>query len=350
MKILSALFITVGLSIFCLGQDIRLSTVPDTVYKVADPSKQRTESWMFALIVNDSKNRTAMRPIEAKLELRSGANVVNTIVMPEQTLTSLRRTSFTIAADTPAHSIRRMYARDELFDLLFQFPQIPIGWKVDRVRVTLRLALPYKMETELTTEVPISVYQQKTAINFPIRGPAIITQGMFNNGGHIGYHTQFALDVNGLTRNYAAMVKDAEELNAYATWGREVLAPADGVVVYARNDVPDNGAGVAPETVITKLSDPIHANGGNAVVISHGNSEYSVMMHMQQGSVRVTKNQNVKRGDVIGLIGCSGDCFGPHLHFQVQTGPELFKHPSVPVVFDNLKGTSLSRGVYFSPK
>ena len=350
MRILASFLAFSAFSAVCLGQDIRLSVAPETVYKTADPGKFPTESWMFALVVNDAKERTAMRPVNAKLELLSGATLVNTIVMPEQTLASLRRTSFKVTAETPSHSIRRVYARDELFDLLFLFPQVPIAWKVDRVRVTLRIALPDKTETEVTTEVPASTYQQKTAFNFPLRGPAIITQGMFNNGGHVGYHTQFALDVNGLTANYAAMVKDSEELNAYATWGREVLAPADGVVVYTRNDVPDNGPGVVPETVFTKLPDPIHANGGNAVVISHGNSEYSVMMHMQHGSVRVTRNQNVKRGEVVGLIGCSGDCFGPHLHFQVQTGPELFKNPSVPVIFDNLKSTSLSRGVYFSPK
>jgi murein DD-endopeptidase MepM/ murein hydrolase activator NlpD len=129
-----------------------------------------------------------------------------------------------------------------------------------------------------------------------------------------------------------------------------VLAPADGVVVNARNDVPDNGPDVAPESVFSKLSDPIQASAGNSVVISHGNSEFSVMMHMQKGSVRVTKGQSVKRGDVIGLIGSSGDSFGPHLHFQVQTGPDLFRYPSVPVVFENLKGKPLARGVYFSPK
>ena len=350
MTISKLLLVMFASCVVGVAQDIRLSTVPDPVYKIADTSKQPTESWVFHLVVNDAKDREAIRPIEAKLELRSGNTVMKTIVLPEQTLAGMRRTSFRIPKETPAHALRRMYARDELFDLRLEFPQIPISWKIDRVRVSLRLALPDKTETEVTTDVPVSTYQQKTAFIFPLRGPAIVTQGMWNNGGHSGYSNQYALDVNGLTGNYAAMLRDSEDLNAYATWGREVLAPADGEVVYARNDVPDNGPGVAPEGVFPKLSDPIEATAGNAVVISHGNSEYSVMMHMQKGSVRVTKGQAVKRGDVIGLIGSSGDSFGPHLHFQVQTGPELFRHPSVPVVFENLKGTSLARGVYFSPK
>jgi hypothetical protein len=337
-------------SAVALAQDIQLSTVPSSVIKLADNGKLPTESWMFYVVVNDRKARSEMRPVEGKLDLLSGGVVVNSIIIPEQTISKMRWKTFTLPPDLPAHSLRRVYARDEIFDVRLDFPQVPIGFKVDKVRVTLRLALPDKTETSASIDVPVTAYQQKTTLIFPMVGPAIINQGMWNNGGHSGYGNQFALDVMGLTPNYAAMNNDSDELTAYATWGREVIAPADGTVVYSRNDVPDNGPNVSPESVYAKLDDPLQATAGNAVVISHGNSEYSVMMHMQKGSVRVTKNQAVKRGDVVGLIGCSGDCFGPHLHFQVQTGPELFRYPSVPVTFDNLKGTSLLRGVYFNPK
>ena len=350
MKITSIVLAVLTFCFAAAAQDIRLAPVPDPVYKLADPGRQPIESWFFFLIVTDTAAREAITPIEAKLELKSGNTIVGTTVLPEKTLSAMRLTTFRITKETPAHSSRHRYTRDEIFDLRLEFPRVPVKWKVDRVRVALRLGLPDKTETELATEVPLVTYQQKTSLIFPLRGPAIVTQGMWNNGGHSGFSSQFALDVNALTANYAAMLKDSEDLDAYATWGREVLAPADGMVVYTRNDVPDNGPGVAPDTVFPKLPEPIEASAGNAVVISHGNSEYSVMMHMQKGSVRVIKGQTIKRGDVVGLIGSSGDSFGPHLHFQVQTGPELFKHPSVPVVFENLKGTSLSRGVYFRPK
>lgn len=350
MRFPNLILIILVLCATCISQDIRLSTVPDPVYKIADVSKQPTESWMFHLVVNDAKQRETIMPLEVRADLRSGSTIVKTIVFPEQTLTAMRWTSFRVTKETPPLSLRRIYARDEIFDVRLEFPQIPIPLKVDNVRVSIKLELPDKTETEATIDVPVGAYQQKTAFTFPLRGPAIVTQGMWNNGGHSGYSSQYALDVNGLTANYAAMLKDSEDLNAYATWGREVLAPADGVIAYARNDVPDNGPGLAPESVFSKLDEPIQASAGNAVIISHGNSEYSVMMHMQKGSVRVTKGQSVKRGDIIGLIGSSGDSFGPHLHFQVQTGPELFKHSSVPVAFENLKGRSLARGVYFSPK
>jgi len=72
------------------------------------------------------------------------------------------------------------------------------------------------------------------------------------------------------------------------------------------------------------------------------------VMHMQKGSVRVKKGDKVKRGDVIGLLGNSGDSFGPHLHFQLQDGPELFKYTSLPFEFADLKGRKFARGEYFS--
>ena len=332
------------------AQDIQLSVVPDQVYKLGDGGKLPTESFMFYIIVNDKQDREAIRVVESKAELMSAGNVVQTIVFPEAVMTRLRNTRFVVPADAPAYSLRRAYAREELFDIPYIFPQVLSTLNVDKVRVTLRLSLPDKTETTLTKEVPIGTFQQKTQFIFPIKGPGIVTQGMWNNGGHSGYGNQYAIDVNGLTANYAAMNKDSEDLDAYATWGREVIAPADGEIVYARNDVPDNGPGTNPESVFSKLPEPMLASAGNAVIVSHGSGEYSVLLHMQKGSVRVKKGQIVKRGDAIGLIGNSGDSFGPHLHFQVQTGPELFRHPSVPVRFENLKNTNLLRGVFFNAK
>ena len=134
MTISKLLLVMFASCVVGVAQDIRLSTVPDPVHKLADVSKQPTESWVFHLVVNDAKDREAIRPIEAKLELRSGNIVMKTIVLPEEALSGMRRTSFRIPKETPAHALRRMYARDELFDLRLEFPQIPISWKVDRVR------------------------------------------------------------------------------------------------------------------------------------------------------------------------------------------------------------------------
>ena len=38
----------------------------------------------------------------------------------------------------------------------------------------------------------------------------------------------------------------------------------------------------------------------------------------QQSELAVTVGQHVQRGQVIGYVGCTGFCTGPHVHFEVR--------------------------------
>jgi murein DD-endopeptidase MepM/ murein hydrolase activator NlpD len=55
---------------------------------------------------------------------------------------------------------------------------------------------------------------------------------------------------------------------------------------------------------------------GNFVVLDHGGNLATAYGH--QSSIAVTCGQQVSQGDVIGYVGCTGHCFGPHLHFEVR--------------------------------
>jgi murein DD-endopeptidase MepM/ murein hydrolase activator NlpD len=60
---------------------------------------------------------------------------------------------------------------------------------------------------------------------------------------------------------------------------------------------------------------------GNSVVISHtigGKAVDSVYAHMQAGSVVVEAGQEIKVGDLIGLVGSTGTSTGSHLHFEIH--------------------------------
>jgi murein DD-endopeptidase MepM/ murein hydrolase activator NlpD len=55
---------------------------------------------------------------------------------------------------------------------------------------------------------------------------------------------------------------------------------------------------------------------GNLVVIDHGGNLATAYGH--QSSIAVACGQQVNQGDVIGYVGCTGHCTGPHLHFEVR--------------------------------
>jgi murein DD-endopeptidase MepM/ murein hydrolase activator NlpD len=68
---------------------------------------------------------------------------------------------------------------------------------------------------------------------------------------------------------------------------------------------------------------------GNCIVIDHGYGYQTVYGHLSV--IKVTKGENVKRGDLIGLSGSTGMSNGPHLHYQVE---QFGKHEN-PVNFFN---------------
>jgi murein DD-endopeptidase MepM/ murein hydrolase activator NlpD len=55
---------------------------------------------------------------------------------------------------------------------------------------------------------------------------------------------------------------------------------------------------------------------GRAVVIDHGGGMATLYAH--QSSLAVSEGDQVERGEVIGYVGCTGLCTGPHLHFEVR--------------------------------
>jgi murein DD-endopeptidase MepM/ murein hydrolase activator NlpD len=55
---------------------------------------------------------------------------------------------------------------------------------------------------------------------------------------------------------------------------------------------------------------------GKFVLINHGFNYHSFYAHLEK--IEVKKGQSVKRGDVIGLLGNSGQVSGPHLHYEVH--------------------------------
>ena len=70
------------------------------------------------------------------------------------------------------------------------------------------------------------------------------------------------------------------------------------------------------EVVIAEYS----SSAGNYIMLNHGNGLATVYMHCSKLNVSV--GQIVEKGDIIGLVGSTGNSTGPHLHFSVRQNGE----------------------------
>lgn len=99
--------------------------------------------------------------------------------------------------------------------------------------------------------------------------------------------------------------------------GVSVRAAAAGRVIGSRNNMPD----VNVKKIGVKALKG--QDCGNGARIDHGEGWITQYCHMRRGSMRVKPGDQVKVGQVLGLVGLSGRTEFPHLHFQVQNRGKL---------------------------
>ena len=77
--------------------------------------------------------------------------------------------------------------------------------------------------------------------------------------------------------------------------GTEIIAPLDSIVRMAEKD--------------------LYYTGGT-IMLDHGHGVTSVYSHLSKILVKV--NENIKKGDIIGLVGSTGRSTGPHLDWRIN--------------------------------
>jgi murein DD-endopeptidase len=88
--------------------------------------------------------------------------------------------------------------------------------------------------------------------------------------------------------------------------GVNVLAAADGKVIYIVQDLFDREKGGEPSKTY-----------GNIIIIEHADSFYTYYAHLKTNSALVNLGQSVKAGEIIAQVGSSGYATDPHLHFEM---------------------------------
>jgi len=78
------------------------------------------------------------------------------------------------------------------------------------------------------------------------------------------------------------------------------------------------------------------------VIIDHGHGEYSLLGHLQHGSVTVRAGERVRQGQLVARVGTSGSAeFEPHLHYELRRGTTMSVEglPAYFTDFDRLRGS-----------
>lgn len=101
--------------------------------------------------------------------------------------------------------------------------------------------------------------------------------------------------------------------------GVPVLATKDGIIRRIRdgeNDLWKTNADLDQIKLDRKEC-------GNAILIDHNDESSSIYCHMRQNSIIVKKDQAVKKGDILGMVGMSGFTEFPHLHYGLLKNNEV---------------------------
>jgi murein DD-endopeptidase MepM/ murein hydrolase activator NlpD len=77
-----------------------------------------------------------------------------------------------------------------------------------------------------------------------------------------------------------------------------------------------SGSPVAAAAAGTVISVGYLGGYGNLVVVDHGGGLATAYAHLS--GYAVGSGQSVSQGQVVGYVGCTGHCYGPHLHFEVR--------------------------------
>jgi hypothetical protein len=165
--------------------------------------------------------------------------------------------------------------------------------------------------------------------------------------GRVTVPQRFALDLIGLNDNGNAVRGDFQKSTKedWVGFGLEVLAVADGVVRSMQDGIVDNQplAPLDPPAAFTA-----QALYGNYVVLDIGSHTFVHYAHLQRNSVAVKPGQRVRRGQVLGRVGTSGNANGPHLHLHVSDAPTFENSEGLPFVFESfevLGETSAARAI-----
>ncbi|MBC7543799.1 MAG: M23 family metallopeptidase [Candidatus Sericytochromatia bacterium] len=161
-------------------------------------------------------------------------------------------------------------------------------------------------------EAPVP--QGRTVLTLPFDGDWSVTWGGItlaqNYHGRLWPLSRYAFDFSGVNEQGQHYRGDGRRVTDYFGYGRPILAPAAGRIIFVENGRPD---------AVPRTQPPMTAVA-NTVRIQHDSGDVSSLLHLQPGSIVVSVGQRVAARQMVARCGNSGYSTGPHLHYNLQRG------------------------------
>jgi murein DD-endopeptidase MepM/ murein hydrolase activator NlpD len=178
----------------------------------------------------------------------------------------------------------------------------------------------------------------------PLRGDGwLALNGMSNNSGHrrtivvvngkARIAQRFATDWTRIGSDGQAFRGDTGNNANWSAYGAEVLAVANARVVGIKDGIPDND----PSSGKMAVPITLETVGGNHLILDLGRGVYAFYAHLKPQSIRVKVGERVRTGQILALLGNSGNSDAPHLHFHITDGNSPLGAEGIPYVINSFE-------------
>jgi hypothetical protein len=127
-------------------------------------------------------------------------------------------------------------------------------------------------------------------------------------------------------------------------WGENIYAPSDGKIIKCEDGLKERKRThfVSDICVVLKNAffgnlNKLHPILGNYIIMECKNNVFAGFAHLQNGSINVFVGDNIKKGQIIGKVGHSGNSTAAHLHFQLMDNENILEAKGIPCVFENIE-------------
>lgn len=255
--------------------------------------------------------------------------------------------------DTPANILKAEEAGVIVINLVFDAGKVPSA--LDHV-LSVKMNKPYSVFPAQTDERIARTLVDKTepvVIGPPLKGKNWLAGWVGDNHGHRNAFfpvngawyvpERWAVDYIQLNDKNQAYTGDSANLKNYPPYGADLIAVKDGKVIKAADGFDDLKIGETLQNI------SLDNAGGNYLLIDIGGGYSAYYAHLIKGTATVKEGDTVKRGQVIGKLGNTGNSSQPHLHFDIVKGRLALGSQGVPYMIDSFEVTGQVKSNTSSP-